>query len=294
MPQRIAAARRYAKLSQQALADAVGVSRPAVSQWEKEDGGTSPSRENLVGISRATGAPLEWLTDDTEDVPPFWSIPQQWEGIAEEPMTYGGRTEFKLSAPELRGAISGRPDPVALFAFSAMDEVDGTINLGDEERDFEVELPDHVVTDLAFAAAIKRDFVFVPLLNMHVSAGGGSTDVTGDVDNWYAYRRNWLVYTMGLDPEHCGIVIARGDSGEPDIRDKDLLLVDFRVQSVKDPGVYILAIDGEYIVKQAQRNWDGSVTISSANTAYAPSTVPPERLGELTVVGRVRSQQRRR
>ncbi len=53
---RIAHARAEAHMTQQALADAIKVSRPAIAQWEK--GRTSPSAENLRNVSKATGMPL--------------------------------------------------------------------------------------------------------------------------------------------------------------------------------------------------------------------------------------------
>lgn len=53
---RIAFARSEAGMTQQALADQIKVSRPAIAQWEK--GRTSPSAENLRNVARATGMPL--------------------------------------------------------------------------------------------------------------------------------------------------------------------------------------------------------------------------------------------
>lgn len=53
---RIAHARSEAGMTQQALADAIKVSRPAIAQWEK--GRTSPSAENLRNVAKATGMPL--------------------------------------------------------------------------------------------------------------------------------------------------------------------------------------------------------------------------------------------
>lgn len=73
---RIAAARKEAGLTQQQLATAVGVSRPAVAQWEK--GRTSPSAENLRGVATATSKPLIYFftgagvdTSEFDDAPPI-------------------------------------------------------------------------------------------------------------------------------------------------------------------------------------------------------------------------------
>ena len=72
--QRITRARKEAGLTQQQLAAVLGVSRPAVAQWEK--GRTSPSAENLRNVATATSKPLIYFftgsgvkTDDFDEAP---------------------------------------------------------------------------------------------------------------------------------------------------------------------------------------------------------------------------------
>ncbi|QDH71841.1 helix-turn-helix transcriptional regulator [Marilutibacter alkalisoli] len=57
---RIRRARTLSRMSQQALAEAVGVQRGAVAQWERTHG-SHPSMHHLVEIAIATGVCLEWL-----------------------------------------------------------------------------------------------------------------------------------------------------------------------------------------------------------------------------------------
>ncbi|HEY5971154.1 MAG TPA: helix-turn-helix domain-containing protein [Pseudoxanthomonas sp.] len=57
---RIRLARTQAKMSQQVLADVVGVHRAAVAQWEKNHG-HMPTMSHLINIAIATGVMLEWL-----------------------------------------------------------------------------------------------------------------------------------------------------------------------------------------------------------------------------------------
>ena len=57
---RIRQARRHGNLSQQALAERVGVHRSAVAQWE-QPGGSHPTMENLARIAISTGVSFEWL-----------------------------------------------------------------------------------------------------------------------------------------------------------------------------------------------------------------------------------------
>ena len=57
---RIRRARTLAGLSQIALAQALGVNRSAVAQWERRDG-CLPSMQHLVALAKATQVQVEWL-----------------------------------------------------------------------------------------------------------------------------------------------------------------------------------------------------------------------------------------
>lgn len=63
---RIRHARRHAGLSQQALAEHVGVKRSAVSNWESATS-VHPSMRNLMAIATNTGVALEWLATGRGD-----------------------------------------------------------------------------------------------------------------------------------------------------------------------------------------------------------------------------------
>jgi transcriptional regulator with XRE-family HTH domain len=62
---RIYTARRDANLTQDQLAEAVGKTRSAVTQWESGD--VRPRHTTLVAIAKATGKPLSWLENGVDD-----------------------------------------------------------------------------------------------------------------------------------------------------------------------------------------------------------------------------------
>lgn len=67
---RISQLRKESKLSQEALAEKTGVSRQAVSKWER--GESSPDTENLITLSRIFGVTLDELLNGktkTEELP---------------------------------------------------------------------------------------------------------------------------------------------------------------------------------------------------------------------------------
>jgi transcriptional regulator with XRE-family HTH domain len=58
---RIRRARLGAAMTQSDLARLTGVNRSAVAQWERTEGGTTPSVANLASIAVATRVAFEWL-----------------------------------------------------------------------------------------------------------------------------------------------------------------------------------------------------------------------------------------
>ena len=69
---RIRAARREKGLTQEALADAVGVSRSAVAQWETDRAGQVTG--NLTRVATALGTNVEWLMHGTEKRAPLEAV----------------------------------------------------------------------------------------------------------------------------------------------------------------------------------------------------------------------------
>lgn len=66
LPAKIHAARKAAGLTQERLAEQVGVTRGAVTQWESRNPDTksNPGMEHLRKVAEVTGLPFAWLLDD--------------------------------------------------------------------------------------------------------------------------------------------------------------------------------------------------------------------------------------
>lgn len=74
--QRLRQARRYADLTQADLAARCNVTRGAVALWEaaEPEHRTKPTTDNLIKVSKETGAPLEWLLNDAADLDALWRL----------------------------------------------------------------------------------------------------------------------------------------------------------------------------------------------------------------------------
>lgn len=78
MGKRLKLARKLAKLTQQALADKVGVTKQAVYQWEKDQ--SRPDLDKLMPLCRALEVPIAWLLDGAGNPPPA-SFQQRIEAL---------------------------------------------------------------------------------------------------------------------------------------------------------------------------------------------------------------------
>lgn len=99
--------RKQNKLSQEALAEKLGVSRQAISKWER--GESAPDTENLIALSRIYGVSIDELLgngshsqkddlydDVVEEVKPEYDVPQ-----AEEKLSFKERRAIERAKPAL-------------------------------------------------------------------------------------------------------------------------------------------------------------------------------------------------
>lgn len=119
--QRLRQARRFADMTQQDLADKVGVSRGAVALWEaaEPEHRTKPTTEHVVKIAAVTRVPLEWLLNDASDINAIWRLTSEF-----------GDPGRALSAPSAAPPPASPPPDVLpdleqhghLFVFAATPE----------------------------------------------------------------------------------------------------------------------------------------------------------------------------
>jgi len=128
---------------------------------------------------------------------------------------------------------------------------------------------------------------YIPRYDVQASAGGGSVAEQERLAGHIALPTAWL-RRLGGPLNTLSAIEARGESMEPDLRDGDVLLVDTSRRRVDRDGLYVLRYGDTLRVKALQQRADGGILIRSAAAHEADEIVPRERLGDLTVIGRVR------
>jgi SOS-response transcriptional repressor LexA len=141
---RIKAARKDAGLTQEQLAKACGVSRPAVAQWESMNvlARTAPRIEHARSIARVTGKDVGWFLDDT-------ATPHQ--------------RLLRMDAPDAN--VSPGPDIVGTIPLiswvqaGAFAEVHDLYHVGDFEKEIQVT---RRMSQHAFALRVQGDSMQAP------------------------------------------------------------------------------------------------------------------------------------
>jgi len=143
-----------------------------------------------------------------------------------------------------------------------------------------------VANHYASAKDLEAEYSLVPRYDVAASAGHGSIIHSEQVVDHLAFKTKWLRGDMGLEPDKLALITAKGDSMEPTIRDRDLLLVDTREKPVSD-GVYVLRLEGSLIAKRIQRDLQGGLIVRSDNPAYPELRASKDQVGLLEIVGRI-------
>lgn len=130
-------------------------------------------------------------------------------------------------------------------------------------------------------------FTFVRRFDVELSAGGGT--ITGEREmQAMAFRTDWLTSHIGAGAENLSVVQARGDSMEPTIQNRSLVLVDHSIHSIQHDGIYAFRMDDALFIKRVQTQMTGGVLLLSDNPAYPPQTVDNLELAQFAILGQVR------
>ncbi len=139
----------------------------------------------------------------------------------------------------------------------------------------------------ALAPADSREFR--PVLLTHgagIAAGAGANPDDERVLGSLAFRDDWLK-RHSLNPKRCRVIEVTGDSMEPTLQHRAMILVDFQRTVRRQNKIFAVRTDDGPVVKRLQRDEDGWRLVSD-NPAYKPVPWPREAvvLGQVMWTGR--------
>ena len=131
-----------------------------------------------------------------------------------------------------------------------------------------------------------EDYTPIPIYDIRASAGHGSLVEDGEPVAYQVYRKEWLRSLTRSSVEMLAAIEVAGDSMEPTLSNRDLVLVDLSSNRIVRDSIYVLLYEGELLVKRCQRDLsDGSVLVRSDNQYYADFKLTE--IDQIQVVGRV-------
>ncbi|MBF0414454.1 MAG: helix-turn-helix transcriptional regulator [Magnetococcales bacterium] len=132
-----------------------------------------------------------------------------------------------------------------------------------------------------------HSYIVVPRFSILIDDEEGTPFYCGQLVDHIAFKSDWILGIMGLDPKKIALVTVMGDSMEPTLKEGDLVLLDLRDQSMRNDAIYVVRREEDLVAKRLQRGFDGSVTIKSDNAAYEDIKISLEQASQLSIVGRV-------
>ena len=85
-----------------------------------------------------------------------------------------------------------------------------------------------------------------------VAGAGASLETSDEVQGMYAFRTDFLTREQ-VNPHKSVMLLVRGDSMEPLIRDGDTILIDRSDNEPRDGFIYLITLGEELMVKRLQR-----------------------------------------
>ena len=119
-----------------------------------------------------------------------------------------------------------------------------------------------------------------------IAAGAGANLAEEYVADYVPFRDDWL-RSHGLNVKHCRVIEVTGDSMEPTLEHRAVILVDFQRTVRRRNKIFAMRTDDGPIVKRLQRTEDGWQLVSD-NKAYKQVPWPRDAvvLGQVMWTGR--------
>lgn len=128
--------------------------------------------------------------------------------------------------------------------------------------------------------------VWIDRYDYHFSAGTG-------LIQWEVREKKALPFDVGFfkalgsKPKDCKLLTVRGDSMEPFLFNRDMMMVDAARTNVRDGQVYAIYFEDEPLVKQIFKQVGGGIVLHSYNAKYPDRAVPAESMDLIKIVGEV-------
>lgn len=139
-----------------------------------------------------------------------------------------------------------------------------------------------------YNVTLLDDYITIDYIHLNPSCGKG-TAVMEEPDVTPIKLGTQMIQSVLniANPYDLKIFRASGDSMEPIIEDRDMLLIDTSRTDFSNGGIFLLAINNDYFIKRLRKRMSGELDVISDNTKYPIETFKPDDDIEIMVKGRV-------
>ncbi len=216
------------KQSQDVFAERLGISRGALSSYER--GLNEPSSGTLAKICFNNNINISWLMFGTGPI------------HASLPVQNLGKQQYSEREGQDIPMLSEEP-----VHYTEYNKLSNNSYLGPIEK--------------------GPSLFLVPLVEAHLSAGGGSFEVSDQIERHYAFHYDFL--RRKGNPEKMVLMRVTGDSMSPDIKDGDLVLIDQDQRQLRAGKVYAVGVEDMVYLKTVNAQ-PKQIILSSNNPLYSP------------------------
>lgn len=125
-------------------------------------------------------------------------------------------------------------------------------------------------------ASMSNNVVTISEYDQRLSAGMGTTPNNTEQPVNHRYFDKSILAELGVKAENIKLLKVMGDSNEPDLKDKDLVMVDVSKKQPNEVCFFAIRLEGELFVKSIQRDGKGNLLLVSKNKFYLPIEINSE------------------
>jgi phage repressor protein C with HTH and peptisase S24 domain len=127
-------------------------------------------------------------------------------------------------------------------------------------------------------------FQEVPKVKAVLSAGGGSFETEPEIEEYYSFRKDWLVRKG--QPKFMVLMDIFGNSMEPELKDGDTVLIDRSQKVIFSGAIYAVGLADTIVIKRLEQQYKELVLISE-NKRYPIMRFKEEEMDRVRIIGKV-------
>lgn len=128
------------------------------------------------------------------------------------------------------------------------------------------------------------NFEVIPKVKARLSAGGGSFEVSPEIEGYYSFQKEWL--KKKGNSSNMVLMDIFGNSMEPELRDGDTVLIDKSKKEILAGAIYAIGVDDTVMVKRVEK-LPYKLVLLSENKGYSTIFLQGDEIKNVRILGKV-------